>query len=100
MIGRQSEDSCGKSGIGEATQKAKSCTEINSGVTSSPDCLSHLFVFSWGGFRYVSIFLDREEEAKSALFLGCFLLLLMRCMASRKKKKEKNRVKTACSGIR
>ncbi|MDR7243004.1 hypothetical protein [Priestia megaterium] len=47
MIGRQGEDSCGKSGIGETPQKAKSCTEINSGVTSSQDYLSHLFVFSW-----------------------------------------------------
>ncbi|MFL0493342.1 hypothetical protein [Priestia megaterium] len=26
-------------------RKAKPCTEINSGVTSSPDYLSHLFVF-------------------------------------------------------
>ncbi|ADE70831.1 hypothetical protein BMQ_3818 [Priestia megaterium QM B1551] len=44
--------------------------------------------------------MDRGEEPKSALFLGCFLLLIMRCMARRKKKKEKTRVKTACSGIR
>ncbi|MHA2959447.1 hypothetical protein [Priestia megaterium] len=47
MIGGQDEDSCGKSGLGETPQgakatrrltsrprKAKSCTEINSGVTS------------------------------------------------------------------
>ncbi|ADF40643.1 hypothetical protein BMD_3810 [Priestia megaterium DSM 319] len=44
--------------------------------------------------------MGREQEAKSALFLGYFLLLLMRCMARRKKKKEKTRVKRACSGIR
>ncbi|MBT2254027.1 hypothetical protein [Priestia megaterium] len=36
MIGGQDEDSCGKSGIGETPQKAKSCTEINSGVKSNP----------------------------------------------------------------
>ncbi|MEW4263110.1 hypothetical protein Q0N30_05365 [Priestia megaterium] len=45
MIGGRGEDSCGKSGTGETPQKAKSCTEINSGVTSSPTYLSHLFVF-------------------------------------------------------
>ncbi|MCR8848966.1 hypothetical protein NQ095_11150 [Rossellomorea sp. SC111] len=49
MIGVQDEDSYGKSGIGETPQeriatrrlafrprKAKSCTEINSGVASNP----------------------------------------------------------------
>ncbi|MBY0196658.1 hypothetical protein H7U05_04990 [Priestia megaterium] len=57
MIGGQGEDSCGKSGTGETPRelkrrgltgrpwKAKPCTEINSGVTSSPAYLSHLFVF-------------------------------------------------------
>ncbi|AEN90441.1 hypothetical protein BMWSH_3559 [Priestia megaterium WSH-002] len=48
MIGGQDEDSCGESGTGETPQgayatrrlsgrqrKAKSCTEINCGVTSS-----------------------------------------------------------------
>ncbi|WP_192885628.1 hypothetical protein [Priestia megaterium] len=45
MIGEQGEDSCGKSGIGETPQKAKSCTEINSGVTSGSAHVSHLFVF-------------------------------------------------------
>ncbi|MED3931209.1 hypothetical protein ABEY43_12050 [Priestia megaterium] len=38
MIGEQGEDSCGKSGSEEEAQgcprKTKSCTEINSGVTS------------------------------------------------------------------
>ncbi|MDF2011634.1 hypothetical protein ABEY62_21450 [Priestia megaterium] len=43
----QGEDSCGKRGLGETPQerKAKSCTEINSGVTSSPAHSSNLFVF-------------------------------------------------------
>ncbi|WP_192885639.1 hypothetical protein [Priestia megaterium] len=52
MIGGQGEDSCGKSGTGQPLheeahrpRKAKSCTEINSGVTSRPDHLSNLFVF-------------------------------------------------------
>ncbi|MBZ6486677.1 hypothetical protein ACFW1J_08710 [Priestia aryabhattai] len=46
MIGGQDEDSCGKSGTGETPQKAKSCTEINSGVTSGSAHLSNLFVFN------------------------------------------------------
>ncbi|MCM3794957.1 MULTISPECIES: hypothetical protein [Priestia] len=45
MIGGQDEDSCGKSGIGETPQKAKSCTEINSGVSSDLAHFSYLFVF-------------------------------------------------------
>ncbi|MHA2961047.1 hypothetical protein [Priestia megaterium] len=45
MIVGQGEDSCGKRGTGETPQKAKSCTEINGAVTSSPDHLSHLFDF-------------------------------------------------------
>ncbi|MFE4039682.1 hypothetical protein ACFX4W_18980 [Priestia sp. YIM B13489] len=52
MIGRQGEDSCGKSEIGgESPQKRKACTEINSSVTSDlylslyPICSSiHLFM--------------------------------------------------------
>ncbi|MGE7304838.1 hypothetical protein ACQKJG_13540 [Priestia megaterium] len=61
MIGGQGVDSCGKSGRDETPpagtqatrrlilrpRKAKPCTEINSGVTSSPDHLSNLFVFRW-----------------------------------------------------
>ncbi|UTE79135.1 hypothetical protein [Rossellomorea sp. KS-H15a] len=51
MIGVQEEDSYGKSGIGNPAgalatrrlafrpRKAKSCTEINSGVTSDPNYL-------------------------------------------------------------
>ncbi|MDR7243038.1 hypothetical protein [Priestia megaterium] len=42
MIGGQGEDSWRLTG---RPRKAKSCTEINSGVTSSPAYLSHLFVF-------------------------------------------------------
>ncbi|MDO6848015.1 hypothetical protein Q4S57_08645 [Priestia megaterium] len=54
MIEGQDEDSCGKSGTGDTTgayatrrlsdrlRKAKSCTEINCGVTSDSAHVSHL----------------------------------------------------------
>ncbi|WP_461672399.1 hypothetical protein [Priestia megaterium] len=58
--GRQGVESCGKSGRDETPagaqatrrligrpRKAKPCTEINSGVTSSPEHLSNLIVFRW-----------------------------------------------------
>ncbi|MED4025195.1 hypothetical protein P4672_02940 [Priestia megaterium] len=65
MIGGQGEDSCGKSGTGETPQKAKSCTEINSGgVTSGSAHVSHLlFVFRLDSFNYVStsfFFVNRQ----------------------------------------
>ncbi|MDE8675504.1 hypothetical protein [Priestia sp. SB1] len=36
-------------------RKAKSCTEINCGVISSPAHVFYLFVFRLDPFRYVSI---------------------------------------------
>ncbi|WP_192885541.1 hypothetical protein [Priestia megaterium] len=78
MIGGQGEDSCGKNGIGETPaagayatrrltgrpRKAKSCTEINSGVTSSPAHLSNWLIYRLDGFRYVSIsfYFDKDAE--------------------------------------
>ncbi|WP_411304587.1 hypothetical protein [Priestia aryabhattai] len=59
MIRGQDEDSCGKSGTGETPQKAKPCTEINCGVSSSSAHISHLFIFRWDSFRYVSTFFSR-----------------------------------------
>ncbi|MCM3183769.1 hypothetical protein M3642_12650 [Priestia megaterium] len=46
----------GESGTGETPQKAKSCKEINSGVTSSSAHLSNLFVFRQNGLRCLNIF--------------------------------------------
>ncbi|MGI1797518.1 hypothetical protein ACRPLQ_03580 [Priestia sp. TRN 1309] len=61
MIGGQGGDSCGRSGIGETPpagaeatrrlsgrpRKAKPCTEINSGIISSPPHVSNLLIFRW-----------------------------------------------------
>ncbi|MGG0541229.1 hypothetical protein ABEY63_05035 [Priestia aryabhattai] len=47
MIGGQGGDSCGRSGIGETPRKAKPCTEINSGIISSPPHASNLLIFRW-----------------------------------------------------
>ncbi|QTL48895.1 MULTISPECIES: hypothetical protein [Priestia] len=46
MIGGQGKDSCGKSGRGETPQKAKSCMQINSGVTSDSYRLMHPICWS------------------------------------------------------